>query len=564
MLSIIIFLPFIAQQVLARPQPSPRNAGLNTNGTDNQIQWSSDCDYLGFEADVGFSCANFTVPLDYSNPQSSETLILTLTKVNATNQPAKGSILFNPGGPGSGGASFNIDGGDQFQTILGGNFDLIGFDPRGTGYTLRFDCYNNSAIERLLLSPEQNLGNSSDIALGADFAASQVVAAQCLETNAEIGGLLGTAFVARDMERIVDALGEDGLLRYWGFSYGTALGATFSLMFPEKVDKVILDGNVNVEEYWSGDNKQSMESLDGVVQGFYDGCASAPQNCELAQLANTSEAIAGLVNSALESLRYSPVVVTLNESSTTITYTDVKNKMFSSMYSPAKWRSQAKLLTRLIQGNYTGYVGLLKKASGGADDRDTPDAILGISCGDAAYRAKSIMDMNEYKDAVVATSQWGGLDFGLINTLSCAPWQMKAKEVYAGPWNAETKSPLLIIGNSYDPVTPLVSAQYNNEVFGGSALLQQNGYGHCTLAQPSLCTAKLVREYFNTGALPAPGTVCEPDVPLFSNQTWKQAFAPLGINGTVSSTTKRSVDDSILLDAMVKLSEKFHQYSRRS
>lgn len=223
-----------------------------------------------------------------------------------------------------------------------------------------------------------------------------------------------------------------------------------------------------------------MESLDGVVQGFYDGCASAPQNCELAQLANTSEAIAGLVNSALESLRYSPVVVTLNESSTTITYTDVKNKMFSSMYSPAKWRSQAKLLTRLIQGNYTGYVGLLKKASGGADDRDTPDAILGISCGDAAYRAKSIMDMNEYKDAVVATSQWGGLDFGLINTLSCAPWQMKAKEVYAGPWNAETKSPLLIIGNSYDPVTPLVSAQYNNEVFGGSALLQQNGYGVCS------------------------------------------------------------------------------------
>lgn len=116
MLSIIIFLPFIAQQVLARPQPSPRNAGLNTNGTDNQIQWSSDCDYLGFETDVGFSCANFTVPLDYSDPQSSETLILTLTKVNATNQPAKGSILFNPGGPGSGGASFNIDGGDQFQT----------------------------------------------------------------------------------------------------------------------------------------------------------------------------------------------------------------------------------------------------------------------------------------------------------------------------------------------------------------------------------------------------------------------------------------------------------------
>lgn len=318
-------------------------------------------------------------------------------------------------------------------------------------------------------------------------------------------------------------------------------------------------------------------SLDGVVQGFYDGCASAPQNCELAKLANTSEAISSLVNNVLESLRYSPVVVMSNDSSTTITYSSVKEHMFSSMYSPSRWRFQARLLSRLIQGNYTGYVDLIEQASGGEDDRATPDAILGISCGDGAYRAESILDLSEYKNTVVPTSKWGGLDFGLMNTISCAAWLMKAKEVYTGPWNAETKNPLLIIGNTYDPVTPLISAQGNSEVFNGSALLQQNGYGvgsskpmkisanlaqHCSLAQPSLCTAKIVREYFNTGTLPPPGTVCEVDVPLFSNQTWKQALAPLGINGTASNTTKRSVDDSALLDAMLNLSEKFHHYSR--
>lgn len=30
------------------------------------------------------------------------------------------------------------------------------------------------------------------------------------------GELIGTAFTARDMMRVLDALGEDGLLRYWG------------------------------------------------------------------------------------------------------------------------------------------------------------------------------------------------------------------------------------------------------------------------------------------------------------------------------------------------------------
>ncbi len=60
------------------------------------------------------------------------------------------------------------------------------------------------------------LANSSNVALGQDFAASEIQALQCLNATEDIGGLMGTAFVARDMAQIVDALGEDGLLRYWG------------------------------------------------------------------------------------------------------------------------------------------------------------------------------------------------------------------------------------------------------------------------------------------------------------------------------------------------------------
>jgi pimeloyl-ACP methyl ester carboxylesterase len=35
-----------------------------------------------------------------------------------------------------------------------------------------------------------------------------------------------------------------------GFSYGTVLGATVAAMFPERMDRVILDGVVNVQEYY--------------------------------------------------------------------------------------------------------------------------------------------------------------------------------------------------------------------------------------------------------------------------------------------------------------------------
>lgn len=40
------------------------------------------------------------------------------------------------------------------------------------------------------------------------------------EGNAdEIGEFIGTAFVARDILRVAEAISEDGLIRYWGECY---------------------------------------------------------------------------------------------------------------------------------------------------------------------------------------------------------------------------------------------------------------------------------------------------------------------------------------------------------
>ena len=69
------------------------------NRSTDSIKWFS-CQQ---NATVPYTCGTLTVPLDYSDPSSSKTLDLALAKVAATKQPKKGSILFNPGGPGSSG-----------------------------------------------------------------------------------------------------------------------------------------------------------------------------------------------------------------------------------------------------------------------------------------------------------------------------------------------------------------------------------------------------------------------------------------------------------------------------
>jgi hypothetical protein len=56
------------------------------------------------------------------------------------------------------------------------------------------------------------------VTLGKNFANGKVLAGICGEKAKDIGTLVGTAYVARDMMQIVDALGGDRLLRYWGES----------------------------------------------------------------------------------------------------------------------------------------------------------------------------------------------------------------------------------------------------------------------------------------------------------------------------------------------------------
>lgn len=69
-----------------------RDDGDNTKA----IKWG-DCK---FPAQGHVECGSLGVPLDYTDPDG-EKLGLSLAKVPAANEPSKGSILMNFGGPGN-------------------------------------------------------------------------------------------------------------------------------------------------------------------------------------------------------------------------------------------------------------------------------------------------------------------------------------------------------------------------------------------------------------------------------------------------------------------------------
>ncbi|KAK5274220.1 hypothetical protein LTR96_000820 [Exophiala xenobiotica] len=517
---------------------------------DSWINWTSECSELAGENAPGLSCANFDVPLDYTEPESMTTLTLTLVKIDAVQQPVKGSILFNPGGPGDSGVQAVISQGQTLMTLTGGHYNIVGFDPRGVNQTLPFSCYSSDS-QRKPLSPFSPLANSSDAATGQRFAASEISAMHCLNNTQELGGLLGTAFVVRDMVRIIDALGEDGLLRYYGVSWGTLLGATFAAMFPERVDKVVLDGNINVHEYYAGWEIESSINMDDTYAAVFSGCIAASNDCALASSFASAEEMQVAVDQFLAMLKYNPVPYSSQQGFQMATYDQVKTAIVLALYNPSHWPWLAQGFAEMMTGNFTGFFDAVSSFYNGPDTGDD-DLEGGITCGDQAFRAEALFQLEPLLTALGESSKFGGLDFGTDNGFACSRWKVKAKEVYSGNFQVKTKNPVLLVGNTYDPVTPLASAWNTSAGFDGSVVLQHHGYGHTSAAQPSLCTVDAIRAYFDSGILPAPGTICEPDVPLYGYENLTEAS---GSNGTARSIFRRREEDLAILAALSDLAD---------
>src|SRR6185436_20934703 len=66
-----------------------------------------------------------------------------------------------------------------------------------------------------------------------------------------IGSHMSTANVARDLDSLRKAVGDDKLT-YVGYSYGTAIGVQYANLFPAKVRALVVDGVLDPVEWTTG------------------------------------------------------------------------------------------------------------------------------------------------------------------------------------------------------------------------------------------------------------------------------------------------------------------------
>ena len=227
----------------------------------------------------GFECATFKVPRDYDRPRGDK-LALAVTRLPATDPERRiGSLFVNFGGPGGDAvASLHAFGADLFAS-LNDRFDIVGFDPRGTGETEdAIDCAVNQETQGAYRQP---FVTPENLNVGRLIGDSIRLAGRCAALNRGILPYVSTANVARDMDALREAVG-DSRLTYLGFSYGTHLGATYASLFPKRYRALVLDGAVDPDQYMNRPVEGLFEQSAGFDRAFgrfFQACAADQEAC---------------------------------------------------------------------------------------------------------------------------------------------------------------------------------------------------------------------------------------------------------------------------------------------
>ncbi|KAF2184655.1 hypothetical protein K469DRAFT_666450 [Zopfia rhizophila CBS 207.26] len=475
-----------------------------------------------------FTCARLEVPLDYSDPSAGRTNIAYIKKSAQNESQSTENIILNPGGPGGSGVQLIMAAGDILTELLGPQFNLIGFDPRGVNNSgPSLDCFpgQQEAKARFGSTFQRPVDSKNLDSVVDQFEMAGAYGRWCSNVHKNSSArYANTPAVAADMLNFAEkqnvAYGrpaEEAKVWYFGISYGTLLGATFASLFPDRIGRMILDAVVDGEEYYHGVWVGNLLETDNAVRSFFKYCHEAgPDLC--AFYSPTPAEIEDRLQKVVQDVRDHPIAV-FDPSVTAFprlaTYEELNFILLSSLYSPLTYFPLlAQVLRDLENRNGSSLVQITSLTRPTADE---PGAM--ILCMDAAgrYNLSTIEKWEQHiglvnEESVYVGDSWSSIALVCRNMDIYPP---ESQQIHGVLSSNKTSFPILFVGNTVDPVTPLSFAKKMASLFPGSVALTQNSVGHGIISAASTCTAGYVRTYLVEGSLPPSNTTCEVETTPF-------------------------------------------------
>jgi pimeloyl-ACP methyl ester carboxylesterase len=463
---------------LAVPATSPEP----TTASAPPIDWQP--------CDSGFDCADYAVPLDYSDP-NARTITLALRRLPAADPSKRVGLLFaNPGGPG--GSAIDILSGwaRSLPEDLRDRFDVILFDPRGVGHSSPLICHDN--IKELIgLNPYP--ATDDDWKTIEDATLRQVN--QCEQVGGDILPFLGTKDVARDMDRIREAEGED-TITYFGYSYGTTLGQVYADMYPTHVRAMVLDGAVDIGLETDERSLEQTLAFEASFDRYLDYCAA--RSCLPGDPLSTIE---GLLNEAAEK----PLDAPLGDRP--VGPGEIIYGIVQSMYTPAYRPILTSALRAALDDDASGLLFLADSYAGRNNDGTYAN-------GTETNSAVNCLDYVTHRDPMHArelSSEFGQVApfFGPATgefDLFCAYWPADPKPLSTPV--AAGAPPIMVIGGTGDPATPYKWAVSVADELQSGFLVTRDAEGHTAYRQGDSCIDDAVNDYLADLTIPPEGLTC--------------------------------------------------------
>ena len=438
----------------------------------------------------------FTVPMDYSDPSKGRFDLDIARHLAMKPSERIGSLLVNPGGPGFGGTDFAVFAEQNFGQQLLDHFDIVAWDPRGTGESEpKIDCIDDYDHFYATgdITPDDAAERQQLIELAEEFAMD------CVDKNSPYYQYVGTNESARDMDGIRAALGE-ATISYLGFSYGSELGATWATLFPATVRAAALDGAVDPTAGSIDRGVQQAKGFEDSLDTFLAQC-SADTKCPFR---NGGDA-AGAFDRLMTSLDTSPVKGEAGRPSVSVGVAIAG--VAEAMYSDSSWPRLAEALDDAQHGDGAGLMQLYDDYYvRGADGTyaNSLEAFQVISCMDSAERPTiDDDDLNVAKFKAVAPR----FAIRTVGDYACTFFPPTADariEI-----TARGAPPIVVLGTTGDPATPLDGARKMAAALEQGRLVTVVGNQH-TGYRLNPCSTAAVEDYLvdPLGHLPPDGLRC--------------------------------------------------------
>jgi pimeloyl-ACP methyl ester carboxylesterase len=430
-------------------------------------------------------CSALDVPVDPADPAGA-TISLSLARLPATDQDARiGTLITNPGGPGGSGVDFLGNNG-IFNDEINRRFDIVSWDPRGVGGTAPLHCgsgFSDTLLSTDLAPRDADGRDALEAALAADVAS-------CVEGDTSLLAHIGTDAAVGDLEAIRQALGGDPIT-YVGFSYGTLIGLRYAEQHPDGLRAMVLDGVVEPAVNLGEQLVARAASLDRSLAAVLNACGP---DCPID--GDPLQAYRDLA----ESVRTQPLHSGDNEvgfnaigmAGLAVTYYEEYRAAFYEAI--AQGQQGDGMLFEMFAQEFVGDIELGPNFA--VDCIDIPHPTTSAEVDELATRAADTATVLPELSAAYVR----------VFALPCVNWPVPAQTEVA-PITAAGAPPILVVGNTGDPVTPFESAQRVTSSLDNGVLLTYVGAGHTTYRKDD-CADAHIDSYLVDLTLPSQDTRC--------------------------------------------------------